>query len=74
MGRCRSCGAEITWARTAANDRPMPLDAQPTPDGNVRLDGDVATVLGPLDVEALTDVQRAALRMPHHATCPNWRK
>lgn len=25
-GRCRSCQASILWVRSAANDRPIPLD------------------------------------------------
>lgn len=73
MPACRSCGADVVWFRTV-NDRPMPLDAQPTPDGNVQVRGGVAHVLGPMDREVLTDEERGRLRMPHHATCPNWRK
>lgn len=69
MATCRSCRADIEFVRTPAN-RAMPLDAQPSPDGNVRLVNGQAHVLGPLEVAALTDDERAQLRMPHHATCP----
>lgn len=29
MSRCRSCGAEITWAVTQPGGKRMPLDAEP---------------------------------------------
>ena len=34
MSNCKSCGAEIRWVRTPAG-KMMPLDAKPTPEGNV---------------------------------------
>lgn len=69
MVACRSCRASIEFVRTPAG-RAMPLDTEPTGDGNVQVRDDVAHVLGPLEVAALTDGERAELRMPHHATCP----
>lgn len=66
---CRSCQAPIIWVRTTAGRR-MPLDAQPTAQGNVVLRDGVATVLsGP--------APDGNGRMPHHATCPDaaqWRR
>lgn len=32
--RCKSCGARIIWARTAAG-KPIPLDAKPVAGGNL---------------------------------------
>jgi len=73
MNTCRSCGASIRWARTT-NDRPIPLDAEPDPAGNVLLLGETAHVLGkgatvPLELAGDDDGTRW---MPHHATCENW--
>jgi hypothetical protein len=34
--RCRSCNAEIVWASTA-QDKFVPVDAEPVPGGNVEL-------------------------------------
>lgn len=71
---CRSCGAEILWARTV-NGRAIPLDREPAPGGNVEFTGvlDVVRVLAaPVD-----DFARTPRRFPHHATCPQadqWRK
>ena len=28
-GACRSCGAEIVWAKTSDTDKNIPLDAKP---------------------------------------------
>lgn len=73
MSRCRSCGAEIEWARTV-NNRAMPLDAEPTADGNVVIRDGKAHVLGPMELLVLDAGE--VLRMPHHATCEHaaqWR-
>ena len=83
---CRSCDAPIVWALTFTGKR-MPVDAEPPDagDGNVvltepnRAAGELhprATVLGPLELEALEPAQRAHLRTSHFATCPDadtWR-
>lgn len=74
---CRSCKAPIRWARTV-NDKPLPVDAHPTPDGNVLLrePGPTADVLAGLFLAAARD-QGLELHMPHHATCPDgekWRR
>lgn len=76
MSACRACGAEILWARTS-NDKSIPLDAAPNPDGNVVVQGGgyaapSATVLGPLD--KLSMPEGSTFHMPHHATCPSWGK
>ena len=81
IGQCRSCRAPVIWARTEAGKR-MPLDPEPTADGNVRPDipnrydgeGNVlVAVLGPLEREA----HDGPLHVPHFATCPDadrWRR
>lgn len=70
ISKCRSCGAAIIWAVTR-NEKSIPLDAEPSPEGNVVLD-DLrnATVLGPLDL-LLHDRDAQPLYMPHHASCPD---
>lgn len=68
--RCRACGAEIRWERTAARDRAIPLDPDPIETGNVVLDDDGRAVVlgaGSLDLDG-----GRPRYMPHHATCPNW--
>lgn len=70
---CRSCGAPILWARTQAGV-PIPLDRDPTPEGNLveEEDGRVRVIAGPLEVPTGTTIY-----MPHHATCPDgaaWRR
>lgn len=73
MSTCKACGAPIRWARTAAHDRPMPLDPDPDPDGNVLLTADgIAHVLGPLEMLAGGTELEGTRHMPHHATCPEW--
>jgi hypothetical protein len=70
MSACRSCQAIIIWARTFDDTR-MPLDAEPCPEGNVRLFGDGRA-------RVLTNDERFAaiecgqrLYRSHFATCPN---
>lgn len=69
LSRCKTCHAPIMWTVTPA-DKLMPLDVMPGPDGNVRLDGDVATVLGPLEVLLALEAG-TPLYVPHWATCPD---
>lgn len=73
--RCRSCQAPVLWARHTATGRWAPFDAEPSTAGNVVLDGDQATVVGP---PSLFDAPDERPRyMPHHATCPHaaaWRR
>ena len=71
MSTCRSCRASIRWV-TTANDRLMPLDAEPNPDGNVEIHDGHAVVL-----EQLTIFNTGERWMPHFATCPDaeqWRR
>lgn len=71
MSTCRACPAEIRWARTT-NGKAIPLDATPHPDGNVRLVGEVAHVIGP--APTLDPDDDGTRYMPHHATCTGWKK
>lgn len=52
---CASCGAPITWAITPAGKR-MPVDAEPTPNGNVEL-----THLGPVTRATVHEVGLAGV-------------
>ncbi len=68
---CSSCLAGIIWATTSAKNRPMPVDFDPHPDGNIRLR---MGVRGPIAdvVPAGQDELLAAepLRHSHFTTCP----
>jgi hypothetical protein len=67
--QCKACGAPMIWARTGSG-KAMPLDAQPNPAGNVELIGDSAKVWGTSHVWPPEQPRF----MPHHATCPSWRR
>lgn len=41
MANCRSCGAEIIWAKTLSG-KAMPLDAEPVLGGRIRLEDGIA--------------------------------
>lgn len=69
---CRSCKARVIWATTGGG-KPIPLDADPVADGNVRLDNGVALILA-ADVDLPAGVARY---LPHFVTCPDapaWRR
>lgn len=76
VARCRSCGVTIVWCHTRAGKR-IPVDLDPTPEGNLRVFIDGLAV-------ALTNGERAAyieagvpLHTSHFATCPQaaaWRR
>lgn len=73
MSRCRSCGAEIRWAETAAG-KTIPLDVEPISTGNVDIvfigGEEVALVLGPGDAVA-AQAAGHKLFLSHFASCPN---
>ena len=80
MKRCRACGAELAWALTEANHKPMPLDPKPSPEGNVALRrGEVAgsvvalaEVLAGAELHQVRSADEVPLFVPHFATCPGW--
>ncbi|HAM56177.1 MAG TPA: hypothetical protein DCQ64_12545 [Candidatus Rokubacteria bacterium] len=61
-GKCKGCGAPILWA-TTRNGKPIPLDRDPDPKGNIVLAGPLARLF-------TADDAGATRYMPHHATCP----
>ena len=63
---CRSCGANILWARTS-NGKAMPLDATPNPKGNLVVDGK-----GCIGAATKGELPDGEVRyISHFATCPN---
>lgn len=82
MSTCRSCHAEIWWAVTAGGKR-MPVDSEPTPDGNVIVVGtdpgstteavpQVRVLAGPaVSTGTLFDEVDQPRYTSHFATCPN---
>ncbi len=78
--RCRSCRAPIRWADV--NGRAMPLDPEPTPDGNVviTLVHHEGSSLERAEARVLTAREQRLLHpdrtryRSHFATCPNARR
>lgn len=72
MALCRSCQRPIIWVVVAKTGGRMPLDATPTPDGQVVLDGPQGTARALKKGEAYDGLRYTS----HHATCPDgpaWR-
>jgi hypothetical protein len=73
--KCRSCGADVVWARSANSGKWMPLDFEPHEDGtfiltqNFGADAPRATSASKFD-QALLPLYRDRW-VPHWATCPN---
>jgi hypothetical protein len=61
---CKSCKARIDWYTVAATGKRMPIDPDPAPDGNVRVDVVANTV------EVVAPGSRRPLYRSHFATCP----
>lgn len=71
MARCRSCQAEIVWARTSAG-RPMPLDAEPNPAGTCTLEHTAeGALLVRVDPSPPLEVDTRPRYTSHFATCPH---
>jgi hypothetical protein len=74
---CGSCGAPMIWAETV-NGRRMPVDPEPTSDGNVLLTDRTHLLRQPLAtvLKAAKCFGRRDLRKSHFVTCPHstmWR-
>lgn len=67
---CGACKERIIWAKTTAG-RSMPLNPDPSPDGNVMLIEGVATVLGKHTSEDVRLSGSEPLYVAHWSTCPN---
>lgn len=70
--RCAKCPTQIVWAESDSTGKPMPVDAAPAENGNVRLveypDGVTATVLAKAEAErARANGER--LHLNHFVTC-----
>ena len=69
---CSSCGAPIIFAVSSLGNN-MPVDAEPAPGGNLRLDfaesPPRAKVVG-TSIDLLDPTDDGARRYAHHATCP----
>jgi hypothetical protein len=70
VSRCRSCGAEIRWARMSSG-RAMPLDLEPSPAGTVALVDDEHAETLSRDAAELEREAGRELYVSHFATCPN---
>lgn len=68
---CRSCGAPIQWRRHATTGRLAPIDAVPSPDGNVALcpGGERYVIVSRNE----RGVRGQPLYTNHFATCPQSR-
>jgi hypothetical protein len=69
MTTCRSCKAEIVWARTALG-KLMPVDKEPSEKGNVELVSAAGWPHLTAMVHGQPPMLPTTLHMPHHATCP----
>jgi hypothetical protein len=73
VSTCRHCGAPVRWVTTAKRGKPMPLDPEPNPEGNVILrstDG-AAVVLDIPDRDYAVELDETVWRA-HFASCPHY--
>ena len=78
ISRCRGCGAEVIWIRTAASRRKTPADAEPVwilqdGGGNTFLQKDGSVIFGRKIGDAWDDDPDANVieaYESHFATCP----
>jgi hypothetical protein len=62
VGKCRSCGKRILWAKTI-NDTPSPIDPEPVEGGNIDLGANGIAYVVPVEPSVKRHVS-------HFATCP----
>lgn len=78
--KCRSCGADVLWATMKDSGKKIPLDAQPSPTGNLWCQQKsnpphlelLAFPALPVDHPGLDTINQDRRRwVSHFATCPN---
>jgi hypothetical protein len=62
VGKCKSCGKKILWAKTI-HDKPVPLDPEPIEGGNVDLGANGIAYVVPVEPPP------ARKYVSHFATC-----
>ena len=67
--KCKSCGATIFFIKTKTG-KSMPVDAEPSPTGNIRLTETGGEVLGKKAAEEAR-LNGTPLYLSHYATCPD---
>ena len=67
---CKSCRAPMIWARTE-NGKNVPLDAEPTPAGNIHLRADGVAVYVKKDQMDNPLFPPERRYKSHYATCPH---
>lgn len=65
-GECRGCGNPLLWVETE-HGRPMPLDPDPVPGGNVVIDASGVAIVFARAGQAPKRFDRY---VPHAKTCP----
>lgn len=63
--KCRSCQANIRWLTNKTTGRLGPIDAEPSHDGNILIDGDTYSV-----VPKGLFTAEGPRHKSHFATCP----
>lgn len=75
MSKCSSCGAEITWGKTAS-EKSIPLDPEslnvhPDPQGDVVIITDDGRYIRGKSVGDANEDGYEVGRVSHFSTCPN---
>jgi hypothetical protein len=65
--KCRTCGAAIFWLKHYLTGKLAPIDAEPSPDGNVLIEGVEHYMTMAKDLFGQSDRPR---HKNHFATCP----
>lgn len=72
-GLCTLCDAEILWARTSKNGKPMPIDPAPSDDGNLAIYKDHTGRINARVLKAGEEPESYEKRgKAHFATCPKY--
>lgn len=73
MSVCRDCNQPLLWVKSEATGTPMPLDPEPSRDGNVYVSGGAGKVLSDDIRRTFIEEVGEPLHVSHHKTCPRGR-
>jgi len=66
--QCKKCGKETLWLRHKETGKPAPIEAEPSPNGNIFVQGELYRIAAAEEIEKAKRIGKP-LYLNHFATC-----
>ena len=66
--QCRKCGKETLWLKHKESGKPAPIEAEPSPNGNIFISGELYRIATKKEIVKAKEIGKP-LYLNHFATC-----